>query len=125
VTTTTSNSQTVTLTASTASALHWAEWFEYLIVTNLDASAVVWATTDGSVVTVAEAGAIAILPNSTVTIANRQARAAWYKPEQDMSLSSGAFSQQAQNGTDLPASGFGTFVSLISSGTPTVVVTPM
>jgi hypothetical protein len=122
--TTTSNSQNVTLTASTASALHWAEWFDYLVVTNLDASAVVWATTDGSAASVSETGAIAIPPSSTVTIANRQAKPAWYTPGENMTSSTGVTSQDNENGVNLPASGYGTYVSLISSGTPQVVVSP-
>ena len=121
--TTTSNSQNVTLTANTESHLTWAEWFDWLEI-QVIGSGTVWIATDGSTVTSAETGADVCIANSTIVVPNRQARPAWFTPGQDMSLSTGATPQQSQNGSNLPASGHGTYVSLISSGTPQVVVTP-
>jgi hypothetical protein len=58
--------------------------------------------------------------------ANRQAKPAWAPVGPGgASAAIGITSQQAQNGKDLPASGYGTYVSLISgTASQTAVVSP-
>jgi hypothetical protein len=122
VSTTTSNSLEATLTADTAHAFTWAQWFDNIVVTNTSTTATLWVTTDGTVAIEAEAGAVAVDPSATVMLYNRQPKPVWYTPGEV--LGPGETPQMAQNGTDLPASGYGTYVSVISTGTPTVVVSP-
>lgn len=117
--TTTSNSQNVTLAASTEQHVTWNEWFEFIAITNLGTTAV-WVCTDGSTATVGETGADVVLPGAVATFPNRQPL-----PNADVPgtvYSSGpGIGWQAQKGyagTNL------TYVSLISSGTPQVVVSP-
>jgi hypothetical protein len=119
-----SSSQQVTLVANTASALHWAEWFDEVVLTNLGSTAV-WVDTSGATATVGGAGLDVVLPGAVAVFPNRQAKTYWSSVGAGGDpIGIGATVQNSQNGTDLPASGYGTFVSIISSGTPQVVASP-
>jgi hypothetical protein len=112
---TTSNSWTTTLSASTEAHNGWNDtYYETIIVENLDASSPVSVTTDGSTATVGANGEDVVLPGQVGVFSNQQ-------PRQDhVTTAPGSTSQQLT----VPASGSLTYVSLISSGTPTVVVSP-
>jgi hypothetical protein len=113
VSTTTSNSQQVTLTANTEAHLTWSVYYEAIQVANLGSSPV-WLTTDGTAATASETGADCCPANSTIVVANRQPKL------KAISSASGSTAQVLT----APSSGSLTYVSLISTGTPQVVVSP-
>jgi hypothetical protein len=60
----------VVAVSSTAAFANWPQWYSTIVVNNLSGQ-VVWLTTDGSTVTVAEAGADVVPVGATLAFANR------------------------------------------------------
>jgi hypothetical protein len=113
----TSNSQLFTLTAATAQAATWADWYNEIVV-QVSGTGSVFVNTDGSVATTGEAGEMEVQAGSSASFANEQVKGYPFKV--------GAGGDPANIGgtvqSNTPASGHGTSVSLISAGTPTVLV---
>jgi hypothetical protein len=108
----TSNSQIFNPSASAQTA-NFADYFNEIIVENADTIAVS-VNTDGSVVTAYEAGAVVVLPGSTVSIANEQVKSYPFK----VGAGGDPFNIGGTAQQNTPASGHGTSVSFISETTP-------
>jgi hypothetical protein len=113
----TSNSQNFTLTAATAQAATWATFFNEIVV-QVSGTGSVFVNTDGSVATTGEAGEQEVQAGQTVALPNQQVKSYPFKVGAGGdSLNMGGTSQ-----SNTPASGYGTSISMISAGTPTVQV---
>lgn len=111
------NSQIVaTLTAATATPLHWAQWYSTLVVDN-SGTAPLFARTDGTPATGAS-GDIMILAGQTKILSNAQAGS-----EPDLaSVSPYQPGWTAQQNRATYASTFPTYISLYSVATTTTPV---
>jgi hypothetical protein len=109
----TSNCWQTTLAANVEQHNGWPVFYEWIEVTNLGGSPV-WLATDGTPATVSGAGLDVVPANSTVMVANRQPKLVDFLEE------AGSTAQHLAD----PPSGSLTYVSLIGSGTPQVVVSP-
>ena len=108
------NSWTVTLDANTEAHAGWDVFADTIIVEHLgdSASSPVYIATDGSAATVGGDGLDVVLPGEVAVFSNQQ-------PKQDhVTTAAGSTSQQLT----VPESGYLTFCSVISSGTPQLVV---
>jgi hypothetical protein len=113
------NSQEVTLVASTATPLHWANWYSELVIVN-DGSGTLFARADGTAAT-GGSGDMNIPAGTTATIANEQP-----EPEPDKETGYAPYlipGWTAQTDNSPYTSTYPTYVSLYSTGTPIVTVT--
>jgi hypothetical protein len=113
------SSQTLTLTANTETHLESTDTRYNLIeIENQDPSAVVWVACDGTTATVAGDGCLAVLPGETLGFGNLLALGNAGVPGEVP-----GDGWTAQQFVVDPAVGYLTYISLISSGTPSVTVT--
>jgi hypothetical protein len=109
---TTADSWTTTLEAATEAHHGWDVFADSIIVEHLGGPDPVWVCVDGSVAAVGANGEDVVLPGEVAVFSNQQ-------PKQDhVTTAAGSTSQQLTT----PASGSLTYVSVISSGTPQIVV---